>query len=138
MTKNTLHFLVMFLYLTSEYDVDSTNEMISRIPAMADDYDDIVKKILYELNGSGSSRGSTISSTLADQLLNNQHQIMKNQKDMKKDQQDMMEDIADKVAEGNEISHAISKCYCYTGYHNIIVPLVEEVTTNSNMYNNRP
>ncbi|XP_065907264.1 uncharacterized protein [Dysidea avara] len=111
-----------FLYLTSEYDVDSTNEMISRIPAMADDYDDIVKKILYELNGSGSSRGSTISSTLADQLLNNQHQIMKNQKDMKKDQQDMMEDIADKVAEGNEISHAI----------------MEEVTTNSNMYNNRP
>jgi len=98
-------FWEKLLYVTDQLDDDhSTDNTVNRIPCsnVVEDHDEIVKKILYELRWSGSSRGSTISSTVAIQPQQMLHQVLDNQNKLDA-----------KITQSNETGHVIGKSYMY-------------------------
>jgi len=94
-------FWEKLLYVTDQLDDNhSTDNTVNRIPCsnMVEDHDEIVKKILYELRWSGSSRGSTVSSTVAIQQQQMLHQVL-----------DYQNELDAKITQTNETAHVIGK-----------------------------
>ena len=87
-----------FFYLTDEAETDCTDDFFNRILCnnASEDYEEAVNSIMYALNGSNSSRASTISSTIAAQ----QQQILRDMKELKT-----------KVTQGNETQQVIGKSH---------------------------
>jgi len=84
-----------FFCLTDEAESHCTDELFNRILCNYD-YEEAVNSIMYALNGSSSSRASTISSTIAAQ----QQQILRDIKELKEN-----------VTQGNETQQVIGKSH---------------------------